>query len=64
MSLINSDDKKKDLVNFIIIISVVMGFMVLAYAVKYRIEEAYYPVSGIIITALGGTAVKANRKTS
>ena len=64
MSLIDSEDKKSDLVNFTILISVILGFMVLAYAVKYKIKEAYYPVSGIIITALGGTAVKASKKTS
>ena len=65
MGLLNEEDKKYSLVSLAIIVSIVWGFLLMSVAVwKPNREYIVAPVSGIIIVALGGTAVKANKKTS
>ncbi len=64
MSLIDSEDKKKDIVSFVILTAIILGFICFGYALYKKLETAYYPISGILITALGGTAIKATKKTS
>lgn len=62
--LIDETDNKKSIVNLSIIIAVAFGFLLLSYCVYKDKKDAYFPISSIISVALGGVAVKANRKTS
>ncbi len=64
MSLINSDNKAKDLVNLLLFLSIVIGFLLFGYALFKGIESAFMPLSGIISTALTCLGVKAYKKTS
>jgi len=61
---LNETDPKKSIVNLAIIFATVAGFGLLTYAVIEDKESAYFPISSVISVALGGVAIKANRKTS
>ncbi len=65
MGLLNEEDKKFSLVSLSIIIAIVWGFVLMSIAVwKPNRQYIVAPVSGVIIVALGGTAVKANKGSS
>ncbi len=61
---LSETDQKRSIVNLSIVFSVVAGFLLLAYCVAEDKRDAYFPISSIISVALGGVAIKANRKTS
>ena len=69
MSLVNEildeEDKKYSVVSLVIVVSVIWGFILMTVAIWLPSREYIIaPVSGIIIVALGGAGIKANKKTS
>lgn len=62
--ILDERNPRVSLVNLAILFSTIAGFILFGYAIKNRIESAYYPIASVISVALGGVAIKAHKKTS
>lgn len=64
MGLIDENDNKKSIVNLLLLISILLGFGLFAYALIIKVESAFIPLAGVLSTAIGGIGIKAYNKTS
>lgn len=65
MSLLDEKDNKRSLTSLAIILAILGGLLLMFVAV-WKPSRAFVvaPASGVIIAALGGTAIKANKGSS
>ena len=65
MSLLDEKDNKISLTSLAILLAIAGGLILMAVAV-WKPSRAFIvaPASGVVIAALGGTAIKANKGSS
>ena len=63
MSLINSEDKKSDLVNILLFLGMLAGLLLFAFALYLDRKEAYTPL-GMFLSAVGGGLITKAYKGS
>ena len=64
MSLLNENDNKYSIVNLLLFISILVGFLMFGVALYTKQETAFIPLAGVLSTAIGSLGVKAYKGSS